>query len=254
MQKFKEIIELCKKMLFPPHIKCIFCGAEIDSTDKHSTCEKCLKILPLNTGKVCTRCGHPVYGASQYCLDCKGVPCDYEYARAPFIYEEQIKQIIHKFKYADARYLSYALSAYLADEYILNGFNCDVCIAVPLADKRLKQRGYNQADLLALDFAKHISIPVLDKVLIRIKETLPQAKQSGKNRAENLAGAFKVIDKKRIKGKNILLIDDIYTTGTTVKECSKVLVNGGAKAIYVLTVAHTAKEIVYDAPVTEKFG
>jgi len=252
MQKFKEIFDLCKKMLFPPHIKCAFCGAEIASTDKHSTCEKCLKTLPLNSGKVCTRCGHPVYAAAQYCLDCKGEPCEYQYARSPFLYDGLIKEAIYKLKYGDARYLAYPFSAYLVDEYISNNFSCDICIAVPLAPKRLKQRGYNQAYLLAKNFAKHISIPVIENVLIRIKETMPQAKQSNKDRAENMLGAFKIVNKTIIKGKNILLIDDIYTTGATVKECAKVLKSAGAKAIFVLTIAHAAKEIIYDAVPTEK--
>ena len=252
MKKLTQLLNSFKRMLFPPHIKCVFCSSELSEKDKHLTCEKCFNTLPFNTGKVCTRCGHPVFGVAQYCIDCKGTPCDYEHARAPFLYEGQIKSILYKLKYSGAQYLSYALSAYLANEYIINNFSCDACIPVPLCNKRLKERGYNQAYLLARDFCNNIKIPLLSSTLIRIKDTPSQTQSSGRERAENMKGAFKVENKLSIKGKSILLIDDVYTSGATAMECASVLKRAGAKFVYVLCVAHTKKKIVYDAQITQK--
>jgi len=110
-------------------------------------------------------------------------------------------------------------------------------MAVPLHPKRLREREFNQSILLAREISKALKLPLILNNLQRIRWTRPQIELKGKERLMNVKGAFTLRDPKEVKGKSILLIDDVYTTGATVQECSKVLKKAGAEKIYVLTLA-----------------
>ena len=118
----------------------------------------------------------------------------------------------------------------------------DLIIPVPLCEKRLKLRGYNQSELLGKEIAKNLSLPLITNSLYRVKETLQQTKLNIMERQSNLKDAFVVKKKKMVKGKSVLLIDDVYTTGATSTEYARMLKLAGASAVYVLTVAHTVKD------------
>ena len=119
----------------------------------------------------------------------------------------------------------------------------DVVIPVPLSAKRLKWRGYNQAELLTKSFCKYTNLTLNTDVLEKINDTSQQAKLNYSERQTNLLKSFKVKDKQSIKDKTVLLIDDIVTTCATANVCSKVLKNAGAKTVYVLSVARTSVKI-----------
>lgn len=224
-------------ILFPRDFTCDLCGNEIQD-EKNHVCNSCLKTLPYIETKTCMRCGGKVLGEERFCIYCKTYVPEFFMARAPFVYTDIIAGKIKAFKYDNQRYLAETFAQFMANTYIQNDFSADVIVPIPLHKKRLKKRGFNQAELLSNELSKLLGIPVVN-ALERIKETAFQASLNYNERQENLKGSFKVVDK-TIKNKKILLVDDIYTTGATVKTASEVLRNDAKTGrIYVLTIAHT---------------
>ncbi len=118
-----------------------------------------------------------------------------------------------------------------------SSFSDFVLIAVPLSKKKLRWRGFNQAEEIAKELSRFLKIPLISNCLIKIKKTLPQVMLSEKERKENLKGVFQVQNEEKIKNKKILLVDDVFTTGTTLSEAAKILKNSGAKKVIGLVVA-----------------
>jgi ComF family protein len=160
---------------------------------------------------------------------------------APFLYEEPIRSMLLKLK-NDNGFAARAVAPYLAAVFMreIRPKNC-IIIPVPLCKSRLRERGYNQAELLARELSQYIEKPVLTNVLIRIKQTTPQKKMNPAERIKNMKNAFAVRDAELIRNKNIVLIDDVFTTGATANECIKTLKKAGAKLISILTVACVGK-------------
>lgn len=232
-----------KNALFVKNIKCIVCKAELEEPNKYCMCEKCISKLPFNNGHICYKCGTSIVGSGSYCLSCKDTQKDYEFARAPFIYSGAIKTLIYRLKYSSGKYLAPYLSEFILSEFIKTDWQIDLVVPVPLYIKREKRRGFNQAELLSVTFNSVLNLPISKDNLVRVKNTPTQTKLTKKERKTNLHKAFKVLDKKEFKNKNILLIDDVFTTGATNDECSKALIAAGAKNIYVLTLAHVKHPI-----------
>ena len=127
----------------------------------------------------------------------------------------------------------------MADEYFTGNFNCDFILCVPMTEKEEKERGYNQSELLAKEVGSRTGLSLFDN-LKKVKETDRQKKLTAKERRENLKGVFDVVRADEIKGKNVLVIDDVYTTGATINECARVLKRAGARKVYSITAAQTA--------------
>jgi ComF family protein len=121
----------------------------------------------------------------------------------------------------------------------LNQCDADLIIPVPLHPRRLRWRGFNQSLLLAKQVSRKYDVPMDPFVLYRKRETAPQTQLAENERRKNVRGAFATDPEKSLKGKSLLLIDDVYTSGATVNECSRVLLHDGAKDVYVLTLART---------------
>jgi len=166
-------------------------------------------------------------------------------ARALGAFEGSLQAAIHRWKYEGKTHLTPFFAEWMAEG--LNRYwephSLDLLIAVPLHPRRLKERGFNQAFLLAKELSRRTGIPSLKTILRKDKPTLPQVDLSGAEREKGLRGAFLVVEKKELLGKSVLLVDDVYTTGATVNECSKVLVKGGARKVDVLTLAHAIKDL-----------
>jgi ComF family protein len=113
----------------------------------------------------------------------------------------------------------------------------DFLVSVPLTKKKLKRRGFNQSEEIAREISNYLNIPLITNCLIKTRETFPQVELSEKERAENPKGAYIVKDKEKIRGKRVLLIDDVYTTGSTMEECSRILREAGTKEVWGVVIA-----------------
>lgn len=223
----------------PPNIKCIFCGDEIRNVNKFNICDECVNNLPRNNGKICKICGSKIEGEGELCENCFSHIPSFDIARAPFLYEEPISNLVQRFKYHNGKYLFKPLSEFMIDEYLKNNFNCDLIIPMPLSKQHLKIRKYNQAEELAKHISQNLNIPLYNGIIERVKDTEKQTKLTFTERLENLKDAFKILDKKAIKNKTILVVDDVITTGATLNSCCLELRKGKPKKIIVLTLAHT---------------
>lgn len=236
-----KIIKIKDKLLnifFPNNFKCIFCEKEIFKNNNSGVCDECLNRLPFIGEKVCLKCGDELLDMGNFCLRCKSkISKSYNRAFAPFKFEGKIVNVIHDLKYHNKKYLADYLSKFMFNCFSAQNLIIDIVIPIPLNAKRFKERGYNQAELLCKSFKENgYEIDVTN--LIRSKYTQTQTNLTTKERKENLKNAFTVLNKNYYKDKNILLVDDVFTTGATMEEAAKVLKQCKAKTVYCLTLAH----------------
>lgn len=232
--------DVLKNMIFPPWCECIVCGAKDATIYRHFVCGRCWTRLPFIRGRFCLECGKqlPHTYQSDYCPDCSIDVHYFDGARSVFYYTQPVKNIISKYKFHKNRDLYTSLSGFMVD--ILEDTcwtHIDYIIPVPLHRQRLKERGFNQSEWLALGIYLRKGMKVMNHILIRKQNTLSQSSLKKQDRLLNIKGAFQVVKPDAISGKNILLIDDIYTTGATINECSRTLKKYGANKIYALTLA-----------------
>lgn len=156
-----------------------------------------------------------------------------------FKYEGIIREKIIQYKFGDKAYMNNTFAKIILKNEKICGLlkKYDIIIPVPIHKKRKAQRGYNQTQLIANKISKCLNIKLCNNVLVKNKNTIAQSKLNKKKRVQNIKGAFKILNSEKIKGKDILLLDDIYTTGSTANECSKILKKAGAKTVGVLTIA-----------------
>lgn len=173
------------------------------------------------------------------CGSCIDDPPPFARARAALKFEGSTRELVHQFKYGRRVLLRKPLAMIALTHFsdFPEKFRPDLIIPVPLHLKRLKERGFNQAILLGEVFSRRWSIPLARNSLQRIRWTEPQVNLGAAEREVNVKGAFAVSDIAAVNGRSILLIDDVYTTGSTVKECSRVLNKAGAAEVSVITIA-----------------
>jgi ComF family protein len=213
-------------------------------------CPDCLAELISVESPLCIGCGIPFksrQGQDHYCGACIVSGKKFGIARAPLVYDRIITEVIHCFKYRGKIQLARPLSELLLLAFLIfwDGDGIDVILPVPLHPSRIRMRGFNQAYLLIRSWPKiaahyfcdlsHIRIE--HDVLIRTIPTAPQSALDRTQRARNIKNAFDLDRQETIVGKKILLIDDVYTTGATVNECGRLLLNRGAQKVDVLTLA-----------------
>ncbi len=216
-------------LLFPRW--CVGCGREGDFI-----CPACLKSLVRITPPLCPRCGQPQLNAN-LCPSCVGWEADIDGIRAPFKFDGVVRQAILEFKYRNLRAIAALLGRWLADYLAASPLPGEVLMPVPLHRKRLRERGYNQSRLLALELAKLSGLPLIDDCLVRELYTTPQARtQNVDERRNNVAEAFACRDR-RLEDKPILLIDDVATSGATLDACARALKAAGASSVWGLVLA-----------------
>ena len=236
----KEKLNKLTDYLFVNDYKCIICNREIVKNSRYSTCDKCLKSLPYITHS-CNICGASIKQGN-LCLNCKrGLPSIAKNISV-FDYTNPIDMLVYGLKYGNKKYLAKYLSNFMVDKFLESGLSVDFIIPVPMHSFRLNERGYNQAELLCESF-KSLNLEIKCNLVERIVNTVSQTSLPREKRLINLTNVFKVLDKKQVKGKNILIVDDVYTTGTTVGEIAKVLTKAGANKVYSLTLCHTVYEV-----------
>lgn len=233
------------ELLYPKDITCICCGEDYFANDKKCICPNCLGKIQKIEGKICSRCGQMINTVDKYCDMCKK-PKLYEKARACFVYKDKIIAVIRNLKFHNCKYLAENIAMWLFELYQKENFNCDIIVPVPMTDIRLKKRGYNHTIAIARQLGKLLNIPVDEQNLCKIKETKTQVGLGYKLRKENLQGSFKTKDRTFFKGKNVLIVDDVFTTGATIECCSLALKKGRAKSVFALTFAHTSLDKEYE--------
>ena len=228
--------------IFPEKLTCLVCGDELDENIE-GLCKTCYEKLPFIDGKTCLKCGQPLENLAKYCNRCQNEEIFYKKAAAVFEYDDVLKNLMFRFKNDNQRYLGRFLAKMLAQKYAQLNFDADAVIYVPLHKKRLKKRGFNQAELLCKNFCKITNMPMIRGNLVKIKDTGEQKFLSKNERVKNLEKSFFVSFRSEIKGKNVLLIDDVMTTGATSNECARVLSGANAKNVYVLCIATVKLQI-----------
>ena len=185
---------------------------------------------------LCPRCGKP-QPSGILCPSCVGWQTEIEGVRSPFRFDGVIRQAIHQLKYRNLRALAQPLAKLLKDYLITNATPGEVLVPVPLHQKRLKERGYNQSQLLARELGKLVNLPVVDDCLIRQRYAIPQARTSSvEERRSNVANAF-ICRNHRLQDKQVLLIDDVATSGATLNACASALKTAGATSVWGLVLA-----------------
>jgi ComF family protein len=238
----KEYIESFLELLYPEKNTCFICNTYDESINEKYLCADCEKKLNRIMPPVCIKCSKPINYDSLNCLcpDCSVYDRIFEMSKSPFLYEGIIKDSIYSFKYYNKPYFyklfGNCLLSYMND---IGYTDFDYIVSVPLHKSKMRTRGYNQSELIAKYLSDKLFIPYAD-VLKRTKKTVKQSQQSKDERRKNLRDAFGVKSPhkyKNIKNSNVLLVDDVYTTGSTADECSKTLLNYGVSKVYVITVA-----------------
>lgn len=228
------------RFLFPPDITCNVCNREIF---EGYFCAECEEKLPYNNGTICAHCGRRIFNPEERCFSCNGRETWFTRARSVFVYEQPVRHMITSLKYDGKRYLAEIFASRMKEVYYASFFNSDVIVYPPMSEERLVERGYNQAELIAKELSLLIGVPVADNAFRKVKETARQAMLDAAQRRVNLSGSFEIKDKTAIKGKHVLLIDDVMTTGATVETLSKIMIKHGALSVDVLTIASVAKGI-----------
>ena len=235
MNIFRAILDI----FLPP--RCIKCG-KIISGDI-GVCEDCFRELTFIGKPYCKKCGYPFHEEhlprNFLCPRCNGGQNKiFRYMRSAVCYDEASKPLILSLKFMDKTDNAIVLARWLAHAGAdIFDSGVDVLVPVPLHYRRLLKRKYNQSGLLAKELSKLTGIEVDYQNLVKHKHTKPQVEFSGKERLKNVKGCFSLKDKSKIKGKRVVLIDDVLTTGATLKECALALKQGGARSVDALTVA-----------------
>lgn len=250
-------------ILFPTY-SCLVCRTEINKSKHVFICDACEKKLPRHE-KICDKCGSEVSVYAFVCDRCqtgasvalpaqtqkpalspasdtfrgsKNIRWHFDKARSAFSYEKPIIELVLRLKYNAEGDIAKFAAPMLAEAVVKYNIVADLIIPVPLASKRFKERGYNQSELIATKLSKITGIPVNNSFLVRVKHTEAQKKMTPKERQENLHDAFEIRPPYSVvKGKRILLIDDVLTTGATVNECARMIRCAHPESIEVLTVA-----------------
>ncbi len=222
------------KLLYPQ--RCKYCNNVIDI--RREICHTCENTLKKIEGNICKLCGMSINDCH-----CGHKKHFYKYVCAPFYYEGAASRAIWKLKFHNMTKLSKPLAEDMAECFYerYNGYDFDFCTFVPSAKEDMKNRGFNQAELLARDFCEITGLRC-EELLVKKHSTKAQHDLLSVERSGNLAGAIDLKDGVELENMRILLIDDIKTTGSTLNECAKMLLIGGAVEVFCLTVAITNKK------------
>ena len=228
-------------LLLPP--RCLACGATV--SEAGTLCAPCWRGITFLGAPCCACCGLPFefeLAAATLCGACARAHPPFDHARAAMRYDEASRTLILAFKHGDRLHLAPAFGGWLKRAGAELVAQADIAVPVPLHWTRLFARRYNQAALLAHALHAAGGPPVGADWLVRRRRTPSQGKRNAAARERNVRAAFAVRPGREIRGKRILLIDDVFTTGATVGECARVLVRAGAAAVDVLTLARTVRQ------------
>lgn len=231
----KNVLETVRDLILPPH--CCGCGSGLVSGWWCETCRK--DLLPVTPPR-CESCSQPFPGKITgpfRCPNCHGRNFHFEAAVAAYQSRGQVRELVHRLKYGGSTWAARPLAelAMVAFEDPRLPSKIDGLVPVPLHPLRERERGYNQAELLATALTRLTGIPTI-KALKRLRHTVTQTHFDRRQRMKNLRKAFAVVDAGRISARCILLVDDVLTTGSTLDECARVLGEAGSGPVYALAI------------------
>ena len=228
-----KIIDWCLGILYPQ--TCCFCG----KVSKEEICEACRDKVTYVREPRCKKCGKPIrYDDQEFCLDCSKKKFHYEQGRSLWVHKGAVPWSIYQFKYHNRRIFAkfYAQELYRLYGKKIKDWGIDVIVPVPLHPKRRRRRGYNQAEVLARELSRLSGIPMETRMVKRVRYTDPQKKLDNRERSRNIKGAFEVRKIKKYY-ERVLIIDDIYTTGSTIDTIAKELFEKCNKKSWFLTIS-----------------
>lgn len=240
----KKIIKRILNFILPP--RCPYCGKIV--MFEHTLCESCFNKIRFISAPYCQVCGMPFENEADaklnlVCAHCASHKHLNRLQRSAVVYDEFSKKIILDFKFHQKTQCAPILAKWLlsAGQDIFKQ-KVDLIVPVPLSYRRLFKRGYNQSAILAKMLAKQTGVSVDVTSFKKCRHTKPQSSLLENARLKNVRNAFKVVNTRHIKGKRIVLIDDVMTTGATLSECTKALIKAGALSVDTLTVARVLKQ------------
>jgi competence protein ComFC len=225
-------------LFYPP--LCVVCASSIEG--REYLCENCHGRAPRITPPFCAKCSEPFFGAITQtftCANCAHRTLHFDTAVAVYRSRGLVRKLVHEFKYGHQRHLRHPLASWLGEtmnDPRLRGRRFDLIVPVPLHPARERERGFNQAALLAELLSGRIAVP-LRPVLERIRYTSTQTAHDRTERMENLHDAFRLRKKTNVRELRVLLIDDVLTTGSTLSECARILKEAGASTVHAATAA-----------------
>lgn len=229
-----HFLNLIEKLFFNKKWTCNICGREIFN-DKYF-CSDCESKLPYIEGSFCAHCGRKTVAPEEYCSTCKNNLVSLDLCRSIFEYSSPIDKLIKKYKNYQNKYLAEVFCYYLQDYFYKFFHRVDVITFVPMFKKKQKKRGFNQSKLLAEKLSEKCKVNCV-QLLEKVKETKGQKNLTRKQRLTNLSNAFRVVNKDQVVGKDILIIDDVTTTGWTAESLAAKLKKAKARKVYLLTIA-----------------
>lgn len=233
-KKFEDVKKIAATILYPP--VCPVCKKILGY--QKLICRKCSGKMIAVGENTCKSCGKPLENEErEYCYDCSKKKHYYEQGVAAFRYNETVKKTIYEFKYQNKREYAryYSSQLILQYDHIFKQWGIEAIVPVPIYKLKKRKRGFNQAQLIGKELSYHLQIPCINQWLIRVKNTIPQKELNDAGRKKNLEDAFAV--KKDYPYKTVLLVDDIYTTGSTIDHCAKILRANGCQKVYFAAVS-----------------
>jgi ComF family protein len=219
-------------LIYP--LRCGGCGK-----NGHTLCEACVDtFLSVDEETSCPMCGMPV-GIRSVCGKCLGEKNLFQEGLFGFYYENRLRDAIHSFKFSGRKDVGKHLAALVEKRITAFSSRFDCIIPLPVTEKRLKERGFNQSFILAEEILRMTGKPVYHAILLKTKETRDQYSLSRDERKKNIRGAFSLAKGANVKGTRVLLVDDLYTTGQTAREAARILLRGKAGAVVFFALART---------------
>ena len=232
------MLDILLDILFPRRACCL-CRRPGFYWSGSPWCDECQNKMEESRERlnICARCGKFLTDDQPLCKECQEVDPPFFIARAVGPYQGCHRQIIKQYKFMEKRFLSWSMAKMMARLVRDNKdyWPLDIVVPVPMSREGLLRRGFNQSELLASCIARDLKVKYDPDVLLRVKDSSPQRELSKEMREKNLLDAFVVSKPERVKGKNILLVDDVYTTGSTAKECTRTLLKAGANRVGVIS-------------------
>lgn len=230
------VTEAVLALVYPP--RCPVCDEIVAFEDRGKVHPECRKKLFYITGAVCMKCGQPVDNARvEFCFDCGKKHHHYRQGKGVFLYKGDIKQTMYRFKYSNKREYAAFFAGIAAEQYTewMQRIGAEVIVPVPMYRRKQKLRGYNQAEVFARELSRRTGIPYRMDLVSRMRDTKPQKNLNDTERKNNLKNAFHV-SQDIVKYRYILLVDDIYTTGSTVDAIAQAILQTGVIDIYSLSI------------------